>query len=214
MEKQIILAINTAFKTANLALEINGNAFFDTLDANVKTSENTLPAIEKLLSSNGLTPNDLTHLAVVIGTGSFTGIRVGVALAKGFAVANKNLKLLPINSLHLMAFQFVRDFKPECEFYTIQNALSGRFFISKYSRDGKCLSQPEMVSELPENGLFVGLEEEKLEFCDNFLNLNSESLLDYAKSLMVEENFVKVNGLTPVYLRLSQAEENLLKSEE
>ena len=62
-----------------------------------------LPAIvEALLVANGLRPRDLDRIAVGIGPGAFTGLRIGVAFARGLAAALE-LELTPISTIATVA---------------------------------------------------------------------------------------------------------------
>lgn len=65
-------------------------------------SEYTLPRIEEMLSVKGITPDDIKKIIVVNGPGSFTGIRIGLTIAKTFAWA-KDIPIIPISSLEAMA---------------------------------------------------------------------------------------------------------------
>lgn len=60
------------------------------------------PAIQELLASCNLTMKDITALGVAIGPGSFTSLRVGLALAKGIAFA-RNIPLIGIPTLDILA---------------------------------------------------------------------------------------------------------------
>ena len=60
------------------------------------------PAISELLARCGLTMNDVTALGVALGPGSFTSLRVGLALVKGLALS-KNIPLIGIPTLDIMA---------------------------------------------------------------------------------------------------------------
>lgn len=60
------------------------------------------PAIELALKQAGVKPNELKALAVAIGPGSYTGLRIGLALAKGLAFA-RNLALIAVSSLDVLA---------------------------------------------------------------------------------------------------------------
>ena len=88
----MILAINTAFLNANLGIIADKNVRFEeTIDAKSKHSENVLKTIDSLCKKAGVDINNIENLALVVGPGSFTGIRIGVALAKGFGCANERL---------------------------------------------------------------------------------------------------------------------------
>ena len=71
-----ILVINTAGMTAQLALQADKSTYFSELDASMKHSENLLPEIEKLLAKANVNLNELEYLAVNVGPGSFTGLRI------------------------------------------------------------------------------------------------------------------------------------------
>ncbi|MCL4259850.1 MAG: tRNA (adenosine(37)-N6)-threonylcarbamoyltransferase complex dimerization subunit type 1 TsaB [Anaerolineales bacterium] len=60
------------------------------------------PAIQELLASYNLTMKDITALGVAIGPGSFTSLRVGLALAKGIVFA-RNIPLIGIPTLDILA---------------------------------------------------------------------------------------------------------------
>ena len=70
-----------------------------------------------------------------------------------------------------------------------------------------------MVREIPE-GVKVGLESENLSEVDAFVEPSAETLLSLTKKMIEQGQFANGQNLAPVYLRLSQAEENLLKKEE
>jgi len=207
-----ILCLNTAFSMATVCLENNGKKVFKTLDADAKSSEKVLPQIEEVLFAENLKISDIDFIAVVVGPGSFTGLRIGVALVKGFMSCFPNIKCVAINSLDLIAYEFIKFNKIEKNFFCIQNALSGRFFIAKYNKLGKPTSDYSLVNELPK-GILVGLESEKLDVATAFISLQPENLLTFAKTKIENYEFVETNNLIPVYLRLSQAEENLLKKD-
>ena len=85
----MILAIDTATRWAGLALH-DGTAVIAEHGwrcLNNHTIEMT-PAIDDMLKQAGVEPADLSGIAVAIGPGSYTGLRVGLALAKGLALAN------------------------------------------------------------------------------------------------------------------------------
>lgn len=207
-----ILCLNTAFGVATVCLENEGKKVFATLDADAKSSEKVLPQIEEVLLKENLKIADIDYVAVVVGPGSFTGLRIGVALAKGFMCCFPNLKAVAINSLDLMAYEYVKINKSENDFFCIQNALSGRFFVAKYNKSGEQKGEYKLINELPQ-GILVGLESEKLDVATCLISLNPKNLLSLAKTKPQSKNFVDINNLSPIYLRLSQAEENLLKKD-
>jgi len=57
-------------------------------------------ALEKFLADNGATFRDLTAIGVVVGPGSFTGIRLGIAYAKGLAIG-LDIPVVPVNAFEI-----------------------------------------------------------------------------------------------------------------
>ncbi|MYE25719.1 MAG: tRNA (adenosine(37)-N6)-threonylcarbamoyltransferase complex dimerization subunit type 1 TsaB [Chloroflexi bacterium] len=95
----MLLAIDSATQIVSIALH-DGDALVAecTLRAGRQHSALLAPMIEETMTRTGLGNEDLTALAVSVGPGSYTGVRIGVALAKGLA-APCNLPLVPVTTL-------------------------------------------------------------------------------------------------------------------
>ena len=82
----LILAFETSAKACSVAIhdgqKLLGESFQNT---GLTHSQTLMVMAEDLLKSCGKTANHVTHLAVAAGPGSFTGVRIGVSAAKGFA---------------------------------------------------------------------------------------------------------------------------------
>lgn len=99
----IILAIDTSSRVTGLCVLQNGKVLISLNEAfDEKRSENLWLAIDGLLSDGGLTVRDVDLFAVCVGPGGFTGLRVGVAAAKGLAVA-RGKPMVGITSLEAAA---------------------------------------------------------------------------------------------------------------
>ncbi len=99
----MLLAIDTASHLAGIALyDENGVAAEHSWTSRAHHTVDLVPNIVTLLRQQGLTAADLTGLAVGLGPGSFTGLRIGMSVAKGFALA-QNLPLVGIPSLYAIA---------------------------------------------------------------------------------------------------------------
>ena len=95
----MLLAIDTSTQMLSIALH-DGDALFAecTLRAGRQHSALLAPLIDDTMMQTGVCSKDLTALAVSVGPGSYTGVRIGVALAKGMA-APRNLPLVPVTTL-------------------------------------------------------------------------------------------------------------------
>lgn len=100
----LILNIDTALETASVCLSEDGNALQLSSSENQKDHASWLhTAIAELLQKSGYLIKDLQAVSVSIGPGSYTGLRVGLAAAKGFCYA-LNIPLITVNSLKIIAF--------------------------------------------------------------------------------------------------------------
>ncbi len=83
-----LLALSSSAKRASAALYRNGCFLAETFaDESRKHAETLLPLVDALLGENGLAPADIELLAVDMGPGSFTGVRIGVSSANAMALA-------------------------------------------------------------------------------------------------------------------------------
>ncbi len=85
---KLILALETTEKFGSVAM-LDGEQVLreSTLPTTDRSAKTLAPALDRLLMEEHCDPNDIETVAVVVGPGSFTGLRVGVATAKMFAYA-------------------------------------------------------------------------------------------------------------------------------
>jgi tRNA threonylcarbamoyladenosine biosynthesis protein TsaB len=104
----MILAIETATSVCGVALIQNNRIVGSrsTVEKNVH-SEKLLPMVDELLDATGAALGGLKAIAVSIGPGSFTGLRIGLSTAKGMAMA-LDLPIIPVPTLDALA-QHIAD---------------------------------------------------------------------------------------------------------
>ncbi len=202
-----MIAISTAFSTAQVAIQRGDKTLFRELDANCKHSENLLRVIDEMLDKLNLSIKDEDEFAVVVGTGSFTGLRIGIATVKGLCAGLGKGRVIPLSSLDLIAYSFVKRNKVEKDFVVVMDALSGLRFVCKYDRLGNIISQPalvkaEEVEAMPQQKVTA---EEHLPYTKT--QLTCEDLLEFA--VKNREKSIDYHEVTPLYLRKSQAEVGL-----
>lgn len=102
MSRELVLAIETSISSGSLSI-LEGRSEIDFwIGANDSArSDDLLANIAKLLSKNGINKREITKIAVSIGPGSFTGVRIGIATAKGLAYA-LNCECISVQLLEAM----------------------------------------------------------------------------------------------------------------
>jgi tRNA threonylcarbamoyladenosine biosynthesis protein TsaB len=94
MSSSLTLFIDTSdMNTAKIAIERAGKKYEKTSQSRIMKSQMILPLIEELLGEKTLTLSDITAITVVTGPGSFTGLRVGIAIANTLS----KLLNIPVN---------------------------------------------------------------------------------------------------------------------
>lgn len=97
-----LLALDTATDQAGVAL-FDGERLVElSWPGGRQQTTSVLPNLELLLDRNGLKIDDIGAVAVAAGPGSFTGLRVGLSLAKGFAIAGERA-VIGVNTLEVAA---------------------------------------------------------------------------------------------------------------
>ena len=97
----MLLAIDSATQTLSIALHEGQSLRAEwSLDAGRQHSALLAPMIQQLMRQAKVDRADLQALAVAVGPGSYTGVRIGVALAKGMAAVD-NLPLVPLTTLEI-----------------------------------------------------------------------------------------------------------------
>ncbi len=127
----------------------------------LRHAERTMAMADRAMADAGVEFADLDGVAVGSGPGSFTGLRIGMAGAKGLCLA-LDLPLLAVPTLKGLAAQVVMEGMPVC---AMLDARRGNIYAGVYSLDGGCLvarypdaATPleELIPKLPEPVLIVG----------------------------------------------------------
>jgi tRNA threonylcarbamoyladenosine biosynthesis protein TsaB len=130
------LAVDTATDVAGIALRGPDVVLGEwTWSRRLRHSGEVAARIRALLAENGVAPRDLAGVAVAIGPGSFTGLRVGLSLAKSLAWA-AHLPLVPVPTLDTLAAAFST---PACArevpLWAVLRAGRGRIVAACYPAD-------------------------------------------------------------------------------
>ena len=217
----MLLAIETSGMQGSVAI-FDGQTlrFQRVLGAAGTRHAQTLPAeVADILTECNLQPRSIQSVAVSIGPGSFTGLRVGLTFAKTFAWLN-NAGLVAVDTLRAIAQQV----PPDIEFVTaIVDAQRSEFFAATYRWNAElglrfAINDVGLASiaDLPTDFPIVGPACNKLKAApiDRFDVLDESLWQPHAVSvgriglyMLDQQQFSDPDSLEPVYIRLSYAEE-------
>lgn len=163
-------------------------------------------ALDSTLNKANVDKKDINNIFVVIGPGSFTGVRIGVTIAKTYAWA-MNIKVIPVSSLEFMISGYDEPKIP------LIDARRGFVFSGKYDNELNSLSDDQYVSL--DTVINNNVENYSYISFDNFDNIEVfEPKYDMLKLINKHINDEGVNPhlLNPKYLKLTEAEEKLLQN--
>lgn len=224
----IILGIETATKQVGCALGgVEGVLASFTAARGRRHAETLVPAVEFVCEQARVELREVSVVAVDIGPGLFTGLRVGVATAKALAYALR-VPMLGLSSLDLLAFALHHT---EGLIATVVDARRGEVFAAMYRpvpggvqrvANPRVCAPSDLASELMAMGedcLLVGDgavryarafdDARHLAIADGaFAYPSPAALVQLAHARALREEFVQPSELAPLYLRKADAEIN------
>lgn len=224
----IILALDSTAKAAAAALLKDGELVAKDMHDDGNTHSSTLlPMIERLLSENSLTVDDIDLFAATAGPGSFTGVRIGAATLKGLAFG-RGKPCVAASALEALAYNMLDTDGYVC---ALMDARRGQFYTATFKVCGKSIeritpdeakSGEDIAASLKkyERVWLVGdgAEVAKPFFGDNAVLAPSDRLLADGESVGLLAYKLYQNGevvgdaeFAPTYLRLPQAERERLE---
>ena len=135
----IILNIDTAINTASICLARDGDPVYTDFNNQKDQAAWLHQAVKAALGKTGIALPDLEALAVSIGPGSYTGLRIGLAAAKGMCYALK-IPLITINTLQMMASSIIGE---QAEFFCpLIDARRMEVFMAVYDKKMNVIMEP------------------------------------------------------------------------
>ena len=229
-----ILAFETSAKAASVALLEDSRLLAESYQNTGLTHSQTLMVMaEDLLKTCGMTASQVEAVAVAAGPGSFTGIRIGVAAAKGFAWGSE-IPCYGVSTLEAMALNLgvhsgivlpVMDARRSQVYNAVFRAEGGK--LTRLCED-RAISLKELEAEIKKYEESIFLVGDGSILCYNTLQETVPNLVMPSEHRMhqraagvglVAAGMIAAglpgNGaeLTPNYLRLSQAERERMERE-
>ena len=228
----LILSLDTSTKCCSISLTrgmlVDGEVLASlSLSSNITHSRRLVNGVDQLFRETDIEWCDIAAVAVGLGPGSFTGLRIGLATAKGFASA-ADIKLVGVSTLDGLAANCLTE-KKICSVLDarkkqVYSAFYQRNSFGQIERTGeiRAVSPEILAAEIDEQVLMVGdgitsygklwksLLEDNVEFAPCQLNQPSASAIGLlCGQLLKEEKYLDIGSASPLYVRASDAELSL-----
>ncbi len=232
-EKPILLAIDTSTPSCSVAFiqgGASGQILGSLLIGGLTHSRRLLQSVESLMDSLALDWQALAGIAVSLGPGSFTGLRIGLATAKGLAMA-ADLPLAGCSSLRILAAGVA--LMPGEKICAVLDARKKEVYAGRYLFTGKelvaegekmVLAPQELAAQLPADILLVGdgaalyrplfteIAGSRVRFAPLWNNQPQAAVLGFLAAEQLRcGRILDICSLSPCYIRKSDAELNLKK---
>ena len=212
----LILNFETSSKNCSVTLSSKGALLsnFDLEDDKYRHSELLTTTIRDILSQNNLSVKDLSAVAIGVGPGSFTGLRIGFSVAKGLCYPHK-INLIGISSLKILANSIKSDseyiipmINDKGDFYylsTFENGLNelGTPLIDKV--DSNFINR-----NIKEDSTIVVNNKESFEYINSIINdqvklqykpISSINMIDLSYESFKEKRFENLAYSEPLYVK-------------
>ena len=195
----LILGIDTSTKICTCSIFDSENGVIAETSLSVKKNHSNIvmPIIDNLFKISDLTINDIDKIAVAIGPGSFTGVRIALGIAKGLAMA-LNKPLIAINELDIL--EAIAADGNENEIIPLIDARKERVYYkyqNKYIDDYLI----NLISNFDKNKKYVFVGDGAI----NYKNILKDKLGDNAIILPMYNSFPRASILCELALNKEEA---------
>ena len=221
-----VLSLDTTTFNASLSVLKNFSVIAQINDTSKIThSTRILKLTQKVLTQAKIKLSDISGIAVCTGPGSFTGVRIGLAFAKGLAYPLQ-IKIAGITSLHALASAVPFSDKLIC---SVIDAYRNEIYFAGYKYKNKTLtckikeqagSIEKLAKHIKEPTIFVGdglvsykekiksiFKESASFIADNFNTVKAEYVGKLAKEILLNNN-KNLYDVNPVYIRKPDVRQN------
>lgn len=223
----MLLSLETSSPIASIALSRDGDLLaVREFSHGLQNAARLLPLVDQMLHEHSLKPAQITDIAVSIGPGSFTGLRIGLTLAKTLAFAT-GARLIAVPSLPAIALNAPDD---AGLIMPILDAKRDQVFAGIYNRRGHHLDEilaptltnlPELLTRAPRplTILGQGLQSHARHIPPDSPDLHplpesywypkAQTVANLALRLIQQGAFADPYRLTPLYIRKPEAQERM-----
>ncbi|MCH9753297.1 MAG: tRNA (adenosine(37)-N6)-threonylcarbamoyltransferase complex dimerization subunit type 1 TsaB [Alphaproteobacteria bacterium] len=198
-----LLAFETSIGNCSVALFHKDKKHFAMSDNKLMQSEELLPMVNAMLEEHGMTYQDLDGVSCTIGPGSFTGIRVGIAAAKGIKKVLPNIRLIGVSTLDIMVHDIANTFIKCQKILAVLKAYGDEFYTQEFSSDKissseiKLMSKEKLEKETNKYEMIVSNETHGLN-CHS-IDITALSVLNKAEKIFA--SIPNQNDISPLYVK-------------
>jgi len=212
----LILNFETSSKNCSVTLSSEGKLIsnFDLEDDKYRHSELLTSTIKDILNQNNISAKELSAVAIGIGPGSFTGLRIGFSVAKGLCYPHK-INLIGISSLKILANSIKND---SGDIIPMINDKGNFYYLSTFEYGLNEVGTPliDQVDSnfinrnIKENSTIVVNNKESFEYINSIINdqvelqykpISSIDMIDLSYKSFIEQKFEDLAYFEPLYVK-------------
>ena len=212
----LILNFETSSKNCSVSLSSEGKLIsnFDLEDDKYRHSELLTSTIKDILTQNNISAKELSAVAIGIGPGSFTGLRIGFSVAKGLCYPHK-INLIGISSLKILANSIKND---TGDIIPMINDKGNYYYLSTFENGLNEVGAPlldqvdsDFINKnIKENSTIVVNNEESFKYINSIINdqvklqyksISSINMIDLSFVSFIEQKFEDLAYFEPLYVK-------------
>ncbi|WP_300753455.1 tRNA (adenosine(37)-N6)-threonylcarbamoyltransferase complex dimerization subunit type 1 TsaB [uncultured Brachyspira sp.] len=219
-----ILAFDTVSTSFSIAIQKKDNSIIEYNKENVKNhNEELLPVLHNFLTNNGLTLDNISYIALGIGPGSFTALRIAFATIKTICYA-KNIPIVGISSLDTL-YENIKEYNGIKA--AMIDARKGSVYANIYNDNEKITENADLTyQQFLDIINSINTSNKNITLCGDGFSKNSDFFIENLKNyninkldnsyniikalntikLSANKKFDDVFSLMPLYVRKSEAE--------
>ena len=212
----LILNFETSSKNCSVTLSSKGDLIsnFDLEDVKYRHSEILTSTIKDILVQNNFSVKELSAVAIGIGPGSFTGLRIGFSVAKGLCYPHK-INLIGISSLKILANSIKND---SGDIIPMINDKGDFYFLSTFENGLNEVGDPlidqvdsnYIIRNIRENSTIVVNNQDSFNYINSIINdkvklqykpISSINMIDLSYRSYIEQKFEDLAYFEPLYIK-------------
>ena len=211
----MILNIETSSKNCSVSISSNGNLIsnFDLEEERYRHSELLTYSIHDILNKNQISIKELSAVALGIGPGSFTGLRIGFSVAKGLCYPY-GINLIGISSLKILANSVNNNGK---NIMALINDKDKFFYLSTFDKDLSELTKPKiqlidrtfLESYVNKDYIIIVNDSKSYNYIKSNVNkiklikktISSVNMIELSQELLIKRRFEDLAYSEPLYVK-------------